>query len=93
MARQGWTTRTATAAGVAAGSGAAQLGIGYGLGIVLWPDTPTTGDAVWLASLAWAVWITAGATVLGAVAARRVGATPHGRIGALARLVLVLAAA
>jgi hypothetical protein len=96
MAEQGWTTQVAAAAGVAAGAGAAQLGIGYGLGVLVWPTAPTTGDAVWLGSLAWAVWIAAGSTVLGAVAAVRLRAATAGRhvgTGALGRSALVVAAA
>jgi hypothetical protein len=93
MADKGWTKQTVAAAGVAAGAGAAQLGIGYGLGIVVWPTTSTTGDIVWLSSLAWAVWIAAGSTVLGAVAALRLRAASQVRPGALVRLTLVMAAA
>ena len=59
----------ATAAGAAAGTGAAQLGLGYGLGVVVWPATPTADDSVWLGSLGWATWIAASATVFGAVIA------------------------
>jgi MFS family permease len=95
MAEQGWSRQIIAAAGVAAGTGAAQLGVGYGLGIVVWPTAPTTGDTVWLAGLAWAVWIAAGSAVLGAVAGLRVraGNRPEVRAGALARLALVVAAA
>jgi hypothetical protein len=93
MADMGWTRQTVAAAGVAAGAGAAQLGIGYGLGIVVWPTTSTTGDSVWLSSLAWAVWIAAGSTVLGAVAALRMRASSQVRPGVLVRLTLVMAAA
>jgi hypothetical protein len=73
MADKGWTTRVATAAGVAAGTGAAQLGLGYGLGVVVWPVTVTQDRSEWLGSLGWATWITASATVFGAVIASRLG--------------------
>ncbi|MFD0519171.1 Hansenula MRAKII killer toxin-resistant protein 1 [Paractinoplanes durhamensis] len=71
MADKGWTGRFATAAGVAAGTGAAQLGLGYGLGVVVWPVATTTDPSVWLGSLGWATWITASATVFGAIIASR----------------------
>jgi hypothetical protein len=79
MADKGWTTRVATAAGVAAGTGAAQLGLGYGLGVVVWPQTTTADTSVWLGSLGWATWITASATVFGAVIASRLGGAPAER--------------
>jgi hypothetical protein len=71
MADKGWTARVATAAGVAAGTGAAQLGLGYGLGVIVWPVTVTQDRSEWLGSLGWATWITASATVFGAVIASR----------------------
>jgi len=73
MADKGWTGRVATAAGVAAGTGAAQLGLGYGLGVIVWPVTVAEDRSEWLGSLGWATWITASATVFGAVIASRVG--------------------
>lgn len=94
-------TLVAVATGVAAGVGAAQLGLGYGLGVVVWPVSPTADDGVWLGSLCWATWIAAGATVAGSVAAARLGgpARPVGpwrlalvaasAIGALATVALV----
>jgi hypothetical protein len=71
MAEKGWTAHVAAAAGLAAGTGAAQLGLGYGLGVMIWPVTETADDTVWLGSLGWATWITANATVFGAVIASR----------------------
>ena len=59
-----------TAIGVAAGAGAAQLGLAYGLGIVNW--LPQAAGEAWTASSAWAVWIAAASTVVGAVCAGRV---------------------
>ncbi|TDB72384.1 hypothetical protein [Micromonospora sp. KC721] len=72
MARRRWGGSTATAIGVAAGVGAAQLGFAYGLGIIDWApvDAGRTAPA-WFASLAWATWIAAVSTVLGAVCAQR----------------------
>ncbi len=61
-----------TAIGVAAGAGAAQLGFGYGLGVITW--TPTDAGATqtaWADALAWATWLAASSTVLGAVCAQR----------------------
>lgn len=72
MARQGWGVSIATAIGVAAGAGAAQLGFGYGLGVITW--TPTDAGATetaWADGLAWATWLAASSTVLGAVCAQR----------------------
>ncbi|RZT81856.1 hypothetical protein EV382_5151 [Micromonospora violae] len=72
MARQGWGVSIATAIGIAAGAGAAQLGFGYGLGVITW--TPTDAgvtDAAWADGLAWATWLAASSTVLGAVCAQR----------------------
>ena len=80
MADKGWTARVATAAGVAAGTGAAQLGLGYGLGVIVWPVTVTEDRSEWLGSLGWATWITASATVFGAVIASRLGAGRAGRL-------------
>ncbi|MBV1853268.1 hypothetical protein [Catellatospora tritici] len=69
--RSGWGAIVA-AAGVSASAGAAQLGIGYGLGVFSWlPALPDAGQAAWLASLAWTVWISAFSVVLGAVVADR----------------------
>ncbi|MFL6114949.1 MAG: Hansenula MRAKII killer toxin-resistant protein 1 [Catenulispora sp.] len=73
MADKGWTGRVAAAAGVAAGTGAAQLGLGYGLGVIVWPVTVAEDRSEWLGSLGWATWITASATVFGAVIASRLG--------------------
>ncbi|MEO3815031.1 hypothetical protein [Plantactinospora sp. B24E8] len=74
MAVRGWGGSLATAVGVAAGAGAAQLGLGYGLGIIAWlPSTDPSGEAAWLASLTWAVWIAATSTVVGAICAVRLG--------------------
>lgn len=72
MARRGWGASIATAVGVAAGTGAAQLGFGYGLGIINWtPAEAGAVDAAWVASLAWATWISATSVVAGAVCAQR----------------------
>ncbi|SBT49924.1 hypothetical protein [Micromonospora auratinigra] len=72
MARRGWGASIATALGVAAGTGAAQLGFGYGLGIINWaPPGGATAEAAWVASLAWATWISATSVVAGAVVAHR----------------------
>jgi hypothetical protein len=76
MAEKGWTARVAAAAGLAAGTGAAQLGLAYGLGVVIWPVTETADDTAWLSSLGWATWITANATVFGAVIASRLRSDP-----------------
>ncbi|MBW6438092.1 Hansenula MRAKII killer toxin-resistant protein 1 [Actinoplanes hulinensis] len=93
MAENGWTTQAATAAGIAAGTGAAQLGLGYGLGVITWPVTLSDADSVWLGSLGWATWITASATVLGAVIAGRLRAERPGRWRALWRFALATASA
>ncbi|MFC8299613.1 hypothetical protein [Micromonospora orduensis] len=77
MARRGWGVSIATAIGVAAGAGAAQLGFGYGLGVITW--TPTDAGAVdtaWPDGLAWATWLAASSTVLGAVCAQRLHQRP-----------------
>jgi hypothetical protein len=72
MAVRGWGGSVATAIGVAAGAGAAQLGLGYGLGIIAWlPAADRTSEATWVASLAWAAWIAATSTVVGAICAAR----------------------
>jgi hypothetical protein len=72
MAVRGWGGSVATAIGVAAAAGAAQLGLGYGLGIVAWlPAADRTSEATWVASLAWAAWIAATSTVVGAICAAR----------------------
>ncbi|GAA2702428.1 hypothetical protein ACFY2R_00960 [Micromonospora olivasterospora] len=78
MARLGWGGSIATAAGVAAGAGAAQLGFGYGLGIIDWATDATTGEAAWLASLAWSTWIAGTSTIAGAVCAQRLRRAPAG---------------
>ncbi|MGC4852225.1 hypothetical protein ACLQ24_02235 [Micromonospora sp. DT4] len=72
MARRGWGVSIVTAVGVAAGAGAAQLGFGYGLGVITW--TPTGAGAngtAWADGLAWAAWLAASSTVLGAVCAQK----------------------
>ncbi|MEW1583998.1 hypothetical protein AB0283_00910 [Micromonospora vinacea] len=72
MARQGWGVSIATAIGVAAGAGAAQLGFGYGLGVITWtPSDAGATDTAWADGLAWATWLAASSTVLGAVCAQR----------------------
>ncbi|MBQ1018781.1 hypothetical protein KBX71_13025 [Micromonospora sp. D93] len=72
MARQGWGVSIATAIGVAAGAGAAQLGFGYGLGVITWTPTDAgASDTAWADGLAWATWLAASSTVLGAVCAQR----------------------
>jgi hypothetical protein len=87
----------ATAAGVAAAAGAAQLGIGYGLGVFSWvPTVGGSGEAAWLASLAWTVWISAVSVVLGAVVADRFGASAvqsSTAVRVLRRAALAVAAA
>ncbi|MEV4654620.1 hypothetical protein [Micromonospora sp. NPDC049301] len=72
MAKRGWGVSIVTAIGVAAGAGAAQLGFGYGLGVITWTptDAAATGTA-WADGLAWATWLAASSTVLGAVCAQR----------------------
>ncbi|MFG3688871.1 hypothetical protein [Micromonospora sp. NPDC047740] len=76
MARRGWGGSTATALGVAAGTGAAQLGFGYGLGIINWAPAATGRvEAAWVASLAWATWISATSVIAGAVCAHRLRGT------------------
>ncbi|KXK61814.1 hypothetical protein AWW66_11555 [Micromonospora rosaria] len=78
MAR-GWGGSIATATGVAAGAGAAQLGFGYGLGIITWAPAGTAPEeAAWVASLAWATWIAATSTVVGAIGAQRLRERPAG---------------
>ncbi|GIF11562.1 Hansenula MRAKII killer toxin-resistant protein 1 [Actinoplanes teichomyceticus] len=93
MADKGWTAQAGAAAGIAAGAAAAQLGLGYGLGVIAWPATVTASDSTWLSSLGWATWITASATVLGAVLAGRLRADRSGRWQALRRFALAAAAA
>ncbi|MEU4692088.1 Hansenula MRAKII killer toxin-resistant protein 1 [Actinoplanes sp. NPDC023714] len=93
MADKGWTSQAATAAGIAAGAGAAQLGLGYGLGVLVWPVTATGSENIWLGSLGWATWITASATVLGAVIAGRLRPDPPGRWRPLWRFALAAASA
>jgi hypothetical protein len=93
MAEKGWTSRMATAAGAAAGTGAAQLGLGYGLGVIVWPVVATPDDSAWLGSLGWATWITASATVFGAVIASRLGGGLPTRSGGPWRLALATSAA
>ncbi|WP_255510087.1 hypothetical protein [Micromonospora sp. AP08] len=94
MARRGWGGSTAAALGVAAGTGAAQLGFGYGLGIINWaPAGAARVDAAWVASLAWATWISATSVIAGAVCAQRLrGAHDEEPAGTLPRLGLALAA-
>jgi hypothetical protein len=94
MARRGWGGSTAAALGVAAGTGAAQLGFGYGLGIINWaPAGAARVDAAWVASLAWATWISATSVIAGAVCAQRLrGADDDEPAGSLPRLGLALAA-
>jgi hypothetical protein len=77
MATRGWGVSIATAVGVAAGASAAQLGLGYGLGIIAWiPASAPNGDAVWVASLAWASWIAATSVIAGAFCADRLARSP-----------------
>ncbi|GAB4104913.1 hypothetical protein GCM10028790_39320 [Micromonospora taraxaci] len=72
MARQGWGVSIVTAIGIAAGAGAAQLGFGYGLGVIAWTPTEAGAtDTAWADGLAWATWLAASSTVLGAVCAQR----------------------
>ncbi|MGC3858847.1 hypothetical protein ACPSM1_01490 [Micromonospora chersina] len=94
MARRGWGGSTAAALGVAAGTGAAQLGFGYGLGIINWaPVGAARVEAAWVASLAWATWISATSVIAGAVCAQRLrGADDEEPAGTLPRLGLALAA-
>ncbi|TDC82948.1 hypothetical protein E1193_10325 [Micromonospora sp. KC606] len=97
MAGRRWGGSTATAAGVAAGVGAAQLGFAYGLGIIDWAPVDTVRvEAAWFASLAWATWIAAVSTVLGAVCAQRLderGSDEPPPGGVLRRATLAVAAA
>ncbi|WP_436971286.1 hypothetical protein [Micromonospora chersina] len=94
MARRGWGGSTAAALGVAAGTGAAQLGFGYGLGIINWaPAGAARVEAAWVASLAWATWISATSVIAGAVCAQRLrGTDDEEPAGMLPRLGLALAA-
>ena len=92
MAAKGVTTQVAVAAGVAAATGAAQLGLGYGLGVVVWPVTPTLDDSVWLGSLGWATWIAASSTVFGAMIAVTLGSGRPARPSGPLRLTLALGA-
>ncbi|MET8834458.1 hypothetical protein ABZV78_11135 [Micromonospora sp. NPDC004540] len=94
MVRRGWGGSTAAALGVAAGAGAAQLGFGYGLGIINWaPAGAARVEAAWVASLAWATWISATSVIAGAVCAQRLrGAEDDEPAGTLPRLGLALAA-
>ncbi|BCJ65433.1 hypothetical protein GCM10009779_18620 [Polymorphospora rubra] len=103
MAVRGWGGPIATAIGSAAGAGAAQLGLGYGLGIITWlPTTGAGGDAGWVASLAWAAWIAATSTIIGAICAERLSTPPGDRLAeedhvtlatTLWRVVIAVAAA
>jgi hypothetical protein len=93
MAEKGLTTQAGTAAGIAAGAGAAQLGLGYGLGVIAWPVTAAEAESAWLGSLGWATWITASATVLGAVIAGRLRPVPPGRWRAVWRFLLAASSA
>lgn len=92
MAEKGWTSQAGAAAGIAAGAGAAQLGLGYGLGVIEWPSVATASESTWLNSLGWATWITASATVLGAVIAGRLRAERPGPWRTLWRVALATAA-
>lgn len=93
MARQGWGGSVATALGVAAGTGAAQLGFGYGLGIINWSSAGGARvEAAWVASLAWATWISATSVVAGAVCARRLRGEDEEPGATLRNLVLAVAA-
>ncbi|MFC7528952.1 Hansenula MRAKII killer toxin-resistant protein 1 [Actinoplanes sp. GCM10030250] len=93
MAEKGLTTQAGAAAGIAAGAGAAQLGLGYGLGVIAWPVTAAEAESVWLGSLGWATWITASATVLGAVIAGRLRPDEPGRWLGLWRFLLAASSA
>lgn len=71
MAARGWANSTGTAIGVAAGAAAAQLGLGYGLGVIAWqPVRDSAGEAIWLSSITWVLWLAATSTLVGALAAR-----------------------
>jgi hypothetical protein len=98
MAVRGWGGSIATAIGIAAGASAAQLGLGYGLGIIAWLPSPNgANEATWVASLAWATWIAATSTVIGAICADRLSASivdsKDTLTGALSRGALTVAAA
>lgn len=98
MAVRGWGGSIATAIGIAAGASAAQLGLGYGLGIIAWLPSPNGGnEATWVASLAWATWIAATSTIIGAICADRMSAsivdTKDTLSGVLARGAIAVAAA
>jgi hypothetical protein len=97
MAVRGWGGSVAAAIGIAAGAGAAQLGLGYGLGIIAWlPSSGATGEAAWVASLAWATWIAATSAVVGAICADRLstaGSTVDGSRTATGLWRVALAAA
>lgn len=76
MVVRGWGGSLVTAVGVAAAIGAAQIGLGYGLEIISWrPGTEGLSSEAWLASLAWATWIAATSTIIGAVVADRIALT------------------
>ncbi len=93
MARRGWGGSVATALGVAAGAGAAQLGFGYGLGIINWSSAGGTRiEAAWVASLAWAAWISATSVVAGAVCAHRLRGADEEPGRSLRYLTLAVAA-
>ncbi|MCW3842424.1 hypothetical protein ONA70_20190 [Micromonospora yasonensis] len=93
MARRGWGGSVATALGVAAGTGAAQLGFGYGLGIINWSSAGGTRvEAAWVASLAWATWISATSVVAGAVCAHRLRGADEEPGRTLRNLTLAVAA-
>ncbi|SCG49486.1 hypothetical protein [Micromonospora inositola] len=97
MARLGWGGSVAIAIGVAAAAGAAQLGFGYGLGIINWtPAEAATVEAAWVASLAWATWISATSVVAGAVCAQRLrarGGEDEEPGGTLGKITLAVAGA
>ncbi|MBM0235697.1 hypothetical protein JNW91_30400, partial [Micromonospora sp. STR1_7] len=57
--------------------GAAQLGFGYGLGVITWtPTDAAAAGTAWADGLAWATWLAASSTVLGAVCAQRLHQRP-----------------
>jgi len=86
MAKLGWGASVGLAVGAGAGLAAAQFGLGYGLDIISWSPAARggTADEVWLASLAWTVFIATTSTAIGAIWADRRSA---GEIGAPPRHV------
>lgn len=106
MAVRGGGASVGAAIAAAGAAGAAQLGLAYGLGVMLWlPSTDGAGESAWVASLGWALWISATSTVAGAVCADWLSSPPGtGREGrrwlaptrlasALGRTALAVAAA